>query len=119
MLLVFENLTNINDKNYNNIFSNFIQIIKNFIDVHAPIIKLMHRQQQLKSKPWVTKSFLTSIKNKQTLYLSHFVYGNNVQRQYYKFYANKLKKIKVTAKKLHYANKLISNKKTQLRYGIS
>ena len=51
MLSFFENFSNINDNNFNNTFSNFIQIIKNFIDIHASIIKLMHRQQRLKSKP--------------------------------------------------------------------
>ena len=35
MLSFFENLPNINDNNFNNIFSKFIQIIKNSINVHT------------------------------------------------------------------------------------
>ena len=45
MLSFFENLTNINDSNFNNIFSNFIEIMKKFIDVYAIINKLTCRQQ--------------------------------------------------------------------------
>ena len=47
---------NFNHDNFNQLFSDFIEIIKSAIDHHAPFKKLSRRQRKLKQKPWISSS---------------------------------------------------------------
>ena len=81
-------------------------MITKTIDTHAPIKKLSRKQGRLKTKPWITKGLLTSIKRKQKLHKSHFINGSAIAKNYYKVYSNTLTKIKNFARKLYYYHKL-------------
>ena len=59
-----------------------------------------------KTKPWITKGFLTSIKKKQAMHKTQYVNGSRVAQLLYKNYCNVLTKTKNIAKKLYYHQKL-------------
>ena len=54
------------------------------------------------AQPWTTKEIFTSIQQKQKFYLPHFLNGFDLLKRYYKIYANKLTKLKTSAKKLYF-----------------
>ena len=107
--MFFENSGDIYHDNFNGVFDKFLQQLVKSIDMHAPLIKLSRKQVRLKRKPWITSGILKSIKTKQTMYKTHFVHGNASQKKQYKKYANKLTKIKFTAKQLYYQSELNSS----------
>ena len=45
-------------------FENFMLIINNLLDKHAPFKKQAKRKEKLRFKPWITKGILTSIKQR-------------------------------------------------------
>ena len=60
-------------KNISDLFEQFYSLITKTIDTHAPLKKLSRKQRRLKSKPWITKGLLISIKRKQKLHKLHFM----------------------------------------------
>ena len=73
---------------------------------YAPLKKLSRKQKRLKSNPWMTKGFITSIKKKQKMHKTHFVQGTSVNKLYYKKYSNILTRLKDLAKRFYYHHKL-------------
>ena len=67
----------------------------------------------MKSKPWITKAILKSIKQKNKLYknLCKTNFNNPNKVQQYKKYRNRLTKIKTLSKKVYYENMLKSSDK--------
>ena len=61
-------------------------------------------------KPWITNSILTSIKNKQRLFRTHFLSGNSDLVKQFKIYNNKLNRIKESAKKIYFTRQFNINK---------
>ena len=103
------NLNNITQNNFDAIFNSFIKLIQESIDQHAPLVKVSRKRKKLLAKPWLTKGILTSIKNRQKLYRTHFLSNTDEKIQFYKKYSNKLNKIKFLSKKLYFQNKLTSS----------
>ena len=101
----------LNNDNFDNTFNNFISIISSTIDKHAPLKPLSRKQQKLQNKPWITKGILNSIKNKRSMFKSHFINGSDNERSFIRTYSNKLTKIKALSKKLHYSKKIEENQK--------
>ena len=85
-------------------------LIKLTIEKHAPLKKLSRKQQRLKNKPWITKSLLISIKKKQKLHKTHYIFGLPSEKKYYKLYSNTLTRVKNLAKRLYYHNKITEHK---------
>ena len=81
-----------------NIFNEFYLLITSTIDTHAPLKKLSRKQKPLRSKPWITKGLLISIKKKQKLHKTRYIFGSSNQKLYYKKYSNLLTKVKNLAK---------------------
>ena len=102
----FSNLTSLTDNNFNNVFNKFISLISQSIDKHAPLKKFSRRQQKLQKKPWITKGILVSIKRKRSMFISHYVNGNNSQKILFKKYCNKLTKIKSKSKRSFFESEL-------------
>ena len=90
--------------------NSFSQILNN----HAPPQTLSRKKKRLQQKPWITKGLLTSIKNKQKLYKTCFLNGNDLDKHYFKIYSNKLPKVKNLSKKLFY-NETISEHKNNFK----
>ena len=63
----------LDENNFDQVFSNFVEVIKITISRHAPLRKLTRRQKRLNKKPWITNRILISIKKKQKLYRTHFL----------------------------------------------
>ena len=77
-------------------FKNFVSIFKACIDKHAPLQPASRKKHRLLTKPWITNEILDQIKQKQKLYIMHYVQGTEEQKCIYKRFANKL------TKKTHY-----------------
>ena len=88
-----------NKNNFNQLFSEFLKIIKNnTIKIHAPLKKLARKQRKLQAKPWITKELLSKIQQKRKLYRRHYLNGDQTTKQIFKNFANKLNKAKTKAK---------------------
>ena len=70
----------------------------------------MRKERRFIHKPWTAKGIINSIKNKQKLYISHFLNGNNNQKKKYKKYANKLTKSSFLVKQLFYESEFNETK---------
>ena len=103
-------LHTVTENDFNNKFEKFYSIIKLTIEKHAPLKKLSRKQQRLKNKPWITKSLLISIKKKQKLHKTHYIFGLPSEKEYYKLYSNTLTRVKNLAKRLYYHNKITEHK---------
>ena len=65
----------LSNKNFNELFNNFVHIISHCIDTHAPLRPISRRMRKLFQKPWITKGLLTSIKKKRRMFKSYFLSG--------------------------------------------
>ena len=99
-----------NKNNFNQLFSEFIKIIENTIEIHAPLKKLSRKQRKLQAKPWITKELLIKIQQKRKLYRSHYLDGDETEKQIYKNFANKLNKAKTKAKQIYFREQFLNNK---------
>ena len=98
------------ENDFNNKFDKFYSIIKLTIENHAPLKKLSRKQQRLENKPWIIKSLLISIKKKQKMHKTHYIFGLPSEKKYYKLYSNTLTRVKNLAKRLYYHNKITEHK---------
>ena len=97
-------------ENFDSAFDNFVACISQMIDKHAPLKRLSRKQKKLVKKPWITKGILTSIRKKNSIFRTLFIYGSDAEKIYFRTYSNKLTKIKTLSKKLYFQNELKKNK---------
>ena len=93
-------LPKLDQNNFDQVFSSFMEVINTTINRHAPLRKLTRRQKRLNKKQWITNGILISIKKKQKLYRTHFLSSNPFNRIINKKYSNMLTRIKAASKKL-------------------
>ena len=91
-------------------FQEFVNVVKNVVDKHAPLKIASRKQNRLNKKLWTTKGLVTSIRKKQKLFETHFLKGNDSQKRFYKLYANKLNKLKYHSKKMYLNREFEENK---------
>ena len=91
-------------------FQEFVNVVKNVVDKHAPLKIASRKQNRLNKKPWITKGLVTSIRKMQKLFETHFLKGNDSQKRFYKLYANKLNKLKYHSKKMYLNREFEENK---------
>ena len=84
----------------------FVKAVTSCIDRHALLTLALRRKCKLIKKSWITKEIFTSITRKQKIYVSHFLNGSDEHKHFYKIYANKLTKIKTSAKNCTFKMKL-------------
>ena len=104
------NLSQSTNENFSENLDKFTSIVSSTIDEHAPLKKLSRHQLKLRSKPWLAKGILISIKNKRKMFKSHYISGTKREKSYFKKYVNALTKIKTISKKMHYEAKFEANK---------
>ena len=110
--------------NFNEIFNEFYRLISKTISQHAPLKRYSRRQRKLlkakkkrQKKTWITKGILTSIKKKNFMFKTHFLYCNASQKLFFKRYSYKLTKI-IAMSKLPISNlNCKTTKVTRKRYG--
>ena len=100
----------LDENNFDQVFSNFMEVIKITINRHAPLRKLTRRQKRLNKKPWITNRILISIKKKQKLYRTHFLSSNSINRIIYKKYSNMITRVKAASKKLYFHDAIHKSK---------
>ena len=72
-----------------------------------------NKQKQLQ-KPWVTKGMLKSVKTKDAMYKTHYLFKDPVKIGEFKNYSNRINHLKNTSKKAYFCKK-IDLCKTNLR----
>ena len=102
------NITSSNE--LNEIFTGFVALVHSCISKHAPLVPASRKKRKLLQKPLLTKGILVSIRHKQKLYTSHYLPGSELQKRFYKTYANKLTKIKRLSKKLEFRTQIINSR---------
>ena len=107
------NLGELTELNFDRTFDEFVSLIQNVMEKHAPLKRLSRKQQKLKSKPWITKEIYAMICRKNKMHKSHYILGNEAMKQEYKSYLNKLTKIKALAKKEYYSAEIEKYKTNQ------
>ena len=105
----------LNCKNFDSVFDQFVEIIAETINEHAPQKRLSRKQAKLALKPWITKGTLTSIRKKNSLFKTHFINGSTSQKLFFRKYSNKLTKIKALSKQMRFHTELAKNKKMHKR----
>ena len=100
---------------FNDHFTQLISTISAVIDKHAPLQKTSRRQKRIQRNPWSTKGILTSIKQKQKLYRTHFLSGDVLSINFFKTYSNKLTRVKTLSKQMYYNSSINKYKKISLR----
>lgn len=89
-------------------FECLLEKVKEISDKNIPTRKLSKSKLKLKSKPWITKGILKSIRYKNKLYkmLCKNNFNNPQKVKEYKTYRNKLTKIKTISKKNYFEKRL-------------
>ena len=66
--LNWDNILELENQDPDNSFNNFFLMIETVLDTYVPIKKLNKAELKLKSKSWLTKGIMTSIKKKNIIY---------------------------------------------------
>ena len=96
-------------------FENFMLIINNLLDKHAPFKEQANRKEKLRFLPWITKGILTSIKERDKIY-KDMIKAKNLQTKELKFslykkYRNIIVDLLKKSKESHYRKFFEDNKK--------
>ena len=57
------------EEDENSLMRNFINIFNDTLNNHAPLRKQTRKERKLKSKPWLTKEILISLKHKNKFFV--------------------------------------------------
>ena len=66
---------NATSNSFDKLFADFIAVIQNTVEQHAPLKKISRKQCMLQAKPWITKGSAKSIQQKRSRYnrVLHFL----------------------------------------------
>ena len=96
-------------------FENFMLIINNLLDKHAPFKEQAKRKEKLRFKPWITKGILTSIKQRDKIHKEMIKAKNSQTKQLklslYKKYRNIIVDLLKKSKESHYRKYFEDNKR--------
>ena len=90
-------------------FQKLCQYLQSIINKHAPFKPALRKKRRLLTKLLIAKELLDLIKQKQKLYVTHYVQGTEEQKCIYKQFANKLTKIKKNAKKQYLQDEIVNS----------
>ena len=83
-----EKQPHLNVLNFNLVFDNFVAIISETINQHAPLKRLSRKKCKLVTKPWITKGVYKSIRRKRIMFKPHFMNGSTNEKNFYRKYTN-------------------------------
>ena len=89
-----------NPNNLDNLWNKFETVFNETVYHHAPLRKMSRKEKRIKSKPWLTKGILISIKNKNKMYKSHIQDKSTKFNFLYEQYKNLLTRVIKLSKKL-------------------
>ena len=108
----------LNKKDVDNSFDKFFLIVKTLLDTYAPIQKLTKAESKLKSKPWLTRGIMTSIKKKNKIYKKFIKAKNSTEKNIlcneFKHYRNLVTKLSRISKAKSYHH-FTDHKKNMLK----
>ena len=90
--------------------NNLMKIIQEVTSIHAPLRRPSRKEMKAKSKPWLTKGLLKSVKTKNKMFQLCYKQHDVDLIMKYKKYRNKLTKLTQIAKRMYYQNQLTSHK---------
>ena len=89
------------------------------LDTYAPIQKLNKAESKLKSKPWLTRGIMTSIKKKKKIYKKFIKVKNSTEKNIlyneFKRYRNLVTILNRISKAKHYHHYFTDHKKNMLK----
>ena len=97
----------IESNDLNEIATKTIRTLQLIVNKHAPRKQISKTKQKQFSKPWITNGILKYIKNKESMYRTHFLSNKTAE---YKKYANKLNHLKAVSKKAYYCKQFNLNR---------
>ena len=94
-------------------------MIETLLDTYAPIQKLTKAELKLKSKSWLTKGIMTSIKNENKRYKKIIKTKNSAEKKMlyneFKHYRNLVTKLSRISKAKHYHHYFTDHTKNMLK----
>ena len=94
-------------------------MIETLLDTHAPIQKFTKAELKLKSKPWLTRGIMTSIKKKKKIYKKIIKAKKSTEKNIlcneFKCYRNLVTKLSRISKVKHYHHYFTEHKKNMLK----
>ena len=78
--LNWKNVLELEKKDVDYSFDKFFLIVEMLLDTYAPIQKLTKAESKLKSKPWLTRGIMTSIKKKNIIYKKFIKAENSTEK---------------------------------------
>ena len=87
-------------------FEKLINVMKELVDSHFPLVRQSRKEFKYSHKPWITKGILTSIKTQNRLYKKYLKSKCETNCKTYKMYRNKLTHIKEMSKSNYYQCRL-------------
>ena len=78
--LNWKNVLELEKKDVDYSFDKFFLIVETLLDIYAPIQKLTKAGSKLKSKPWLTRGIMTSIKKKNIIYKKFIKAENSTEK---------------------------------------
>ena len=91
-------------------FDNFVSAFKTCLNKYAPLKRASRKKRKLLSKPWINKGIFVSIRKKQKLSVTYYPKDNEIQKKFYKTYANKSTKLKTLSKKLCLESEILNSR---------
>ena len=117
--LNWNNVLELEKKDIDNSFDKFFLIVETLLDTYAPIQKLTKAESKLKSKPWLTRGIMTSIKKKNIIYKKFIKAKNSTEKNIlyneFKRYRNLVTKLSRISKAKHYHHYFTDHKKNMLK----
>ena len=116
--LNWNNVLELEKKDVDNSFDKFFLIVETLLDTYAPIQKLTKAESKLKSKPWLTRGIMTSIKKKNIIYKKFIKAKNSTEKNIlyneFKHYRNLVTKLSRISKAKSYHH-FTDHKKNMLK----
>lgn len=111
----WKRILNIESSNASVAFESFFNALLSLVDKHAPFVQLSKKQMKLRSKPWITKDILVSIRVRDRLFKSFIKSKNEIERvnlySQYKAYRNRIVSLCNLSKRKFYSNYFYANSK--------
>ena len=107
--LISSNFPLSSDK-FDRVFYDFVEAISLTIESHAPLKRMSRKQLKLAKKAWITEEILTSIRKKNAMFQSHYIFSSDAEKSCFRRYSNRSTKIKALSKKLFFGAEFATSK---------
>ena len=72
----------LNDLKFHLAFDDFVKIISDTLNQHAPLKLLLRKKCKMANKPWITEGIYKSIQRKRFMFKTHFMNGGTNEKKF-------------------------------------